>query len=104
MILIDYNQISIGNLMAELNGSKDSDINIDLVRHMILNTLRSYKTKYGEEYGEEYGWEVNFVSWSRWESTGDTGRHRETQTAGVMLQRARVVGSHPGLNIGRRWE
>ena len=32
---------------------------------------------------EEFGWGVNFVSWSRWESTGDTGRHRETQTAGV---------------------
>ena len=52
MIIIDYNQISIGNLMVELNGSKDGDINIDLVRHMILNTLRSYKTKYGEEYGD----------------------------------------------------
>ena len=38
--------------MAELNGSKDSDINIDLVRHMILNTLRSFKTRGGDEYGD----------------------------------------------------
>ena len=38
--------------MAELNGSKDSDINIDLVRHMILNTLRSFKTRWGDEYGD----------------------------------------------------
>ena len=52
MIIIDYNQISISNLMAELNGSKDSDINIDLVRHMILNTLRSFKTRWGDEYGD----------------------------------------------------
>ncbi|MBA67118.1 MAG: hypothetical protein CL756_04480 [Chloroflexi bacterium] len=52
MIIVDYNQISISNLMAELNGSKDSDINIDLVRHMILNTLRSYKTRWGDEYGD----------------------------------------------------
>ena len=52
MIIVDYNQISISNLMAELNGSKDSDINIDLVRHMILNTLRSYKARWGDEYGD----------------------------------------------------
>ena len=52
MIIVDYNQISISNLMAELNGSKDSDINIDLVRHMILNTLRSFKTRWGDEYGD----------------------------------------------------
>ena len=32
---------------------------------------------------EEFGWGVNFVRWSRWESTGDIGRHRETQIAGV---------------------
>ena len=38
--------------MAELNGSKESDINIDLVRHMILNTLRSFKTRWGDEYGD----------------------------------------------------
>ena len=52
MIIVDYNQISISNLMAELNGSKESDINIDLVRHMILNTLRSFKTRWGDEYGD----------------------------------------------------
>ena len=52
----------------------------------------------------EFGWGVNLVRWSRWESTGDTGRHRETQTAGVMLERAGVVGSHPGRNIRSRWE
>ena len=58
----------------------------------------------GEVNGVEVDWGVSLVRWSRWESTGDTGRHRETQTAGVMLERAGVVGSHPGLNIRSHWE
>ena len=53
---------------------------------------------------EEFSWGVNFVSWESLGVDGDTGRHRETQTAGDMLKRAGVVGSHPGLNIRSRWE
>ena len=52
MIIIDYNQIGIGALMAHMNGSKSEVMDTDLVRHMILNTLRSYKAKYGDEYGD----------------------------------------------------
>lgn len=52
MILVDYNQISISNLMAEMNKRKTDDIDFDLVRHMILSTILSYRTRWGEEYGE----------------------------------------------------
>ena len=52
MILVDYNQISISNLMAEMNRRKDDNIDFDLVRHMILSTILSYRTRWGEEYGE----------------------------------------------------
>lgn len=52
MILVDYNQISISNLMAELNKRQTEEIDFDLVRHMILNTIRSYRTRWGKEYGE----------------------------------------------------
>lgn len=52
MILVDYNQISISNLMAEMNRRKDAEIDFDLVRHMILSTILSYRTRWGEEYGE----------------------------------------------------
>lgn len=38
--------------MAELGGRKDVEIRPDLLRHMIINALRSYKTKFGAEYGE----------------------------------------------------
>lgn len=52
MILIDYNQIAISTFMAEVGGRKDITINPDLLRHMIINTIRSYKTKFGNEYGD----------------------------------------------------
>lgn len=52
MILIDYNQIAIATFMAEIGGRKDVTINPDLLRHMIINTIRSYKTKFGNEYGD----------------------------------------------------
>ena len=51
MILVDYNQISISNLM-ELNNRDSDHIDFDLVRHMILNTIRGYRKRWHEEYGE----------------------------------------------------
>lgn len=38
--------------MAELNGQKDVDLEVDLLRHMVINTLRSHYTKFKGEYGE----------------------------------------------------
>lgn len=37
--------------MAELRGRTDVEISTPLIRHMIINTLRSYKMKYGKEFG-----------------------------------------------------
>jgi len=51
MILIDYNQVVIANFMAQSKSLKE-DVSVDLLRHMILNTLRLYRSKYSEEYGE----------------------------------------------------
>ena len=54
MIVVDYSQTAISNFMAEIGHRKDSsiDVNVSLIRHMILNTIRSYRTKFGKEYGE----------------------------------------------------
>ena len=51
MIIVDYSQTIISNLMAELNGRKDIELEIPLLRHMVLNTLRSYNNKFKDEYG-----------------------------------------------------
>ena len=52
MIIVDYSQTIISNLMAELNGRKDIEIEINLLRHMVLNTIRSYHSNFKKEYGE----------------------------------------------------
>ena len=52
MIIVDFNQTAISNLMAEIGGRTDVELNVPLLRHMILNSLRGYKQKFGKEYGE----------------------------------------------------
>lgn len=52
MIIVDYSQTIISNLMAELNGRKDVDIEINLLRHMVINTIRSYHVNFKDEFGE----------------------------------------------------
>ena len=50
MILIDYTQIAIGSTMVALN--RGEELSEDLVRHLVLNSLRYYRSKFNEEYGE----------------------------------------------------
>lgn len=52
MIVVDYSQTAISNLMAEVGGRNDIEIQVPLLRHMILNSIRGYKQKFGKEYGE----------------------------------------------------
>lgn len=52
MIVVDFNQTAISTLMAELAGRTDVEIRKDLIRHMIVNAIRSYKVKFGAEFGE----------------------------------------------------
>ncbi len=50
MILVDYSQISISNLMMQPDLLKTLDEN--LIRHMIVNSLRGLNVKFGKDYGE----------------------------------------------------
>lgn len=52
MILIDLNQVMISNIMAQIGNHHNAEIDENMVRHMILNTLRSLRTKFKNEYGE----------------------------------------------------
>jgi hypothetical protein len=52
MILVDYNQVAISNLMEQIGSSK-TPIDESLVRHMILNTIRTYVKKFKESHGPE---------------------------------------------------
>ena len=50
MIFVDFNQVCISNIMQDIKNN--SDIEENLVRHMILSSLLMYKQKFGSEYGE----------------------------------------------------
>ena len=52
MILLDLNQVIIANLMQHFNFSaKGAKVNEPLVRHMVLNSIRSYNQQFGTKYG-----------------------------------------------------
>lgn len=51
MILVDLNQVMISNLMKQIGG-KNVPIEEDLVRHMVFNSLRMYRTRFFKDYGE----------------------------------------------------
>lgn len=52
MIIVDLNQVMISNLMMQLGSHTNAKIEENMVRHMILNSIRSYKVKFGAEFGE----------------------------------------------------
>jgi hypothetical protein len=47
MIIVDFNGIAVGNIITQ-----KLDIQEDLIRHMILNTLRMYNKKFRDKYGQ----------------------------------------------------
>ena len=51
-ILVDFNQVAISNLMVSLKMNNSNDVEEDMLRHMILNSLRFHRAKFTEEYGE----------------------------------------------------
>lgn len=52
MIIVDLNQVMLSNLLMQLGNHTNAELEENMVRHMILNSLRSYKVKFAEEYGE----------------------------------------------------
>ena len=51
MILIDFTQIAIGSLMVAINRG-GQEVDESLVRHLVLNNLRYYRSRFTEQYGE----------------------------------------------------
>jgi 5'-3' exonuclease len=51
MIIVDLNQVMISTLMMQIGNHKNIELQEDVLRHMVLNCLRSNKVKFSE-YGE----------------------------------------------------
>ena len=59
MIIVDYSQIALSNIIVQKIDDKD------LIRHMILNSLRMYNKKYRDEYGQMVLACDGFNSWRK---------------------------------------
>jgi|TARA_R110000803_G_scaffold105093_1_gene173305 hypothetical protein len=51
MVLIDFTQTIIAGLMAQLK-MNNGEVSEDMLRHMIINSVRMYQKRYASEYGE----------------------------------------------------
>lgn len=49
---MDFSQVIISNIMMQLGNHTNTQVDESICRHMVLNSIRSYKTKLGAEYGE----------------------------------------------------
>ena len=63
MILVDMNQVTLSNLMIQIG--RNTDVDPDMVRHMVLNSLRGYRTRFTEEYGALVLCYDNKTNWRR---------------------------------------
>ena len=52
MILVDMNQVMIANMMMQIGNHQNAEIDVNMLRHMILNTLRANRKKFTAEFGE----------------------------------------------------
>lgn len=54
MLLIDFNQVCLASIMTMQNELKTDDAakGKDLIRHIAISSIKSYKKKYNKQYGE----------------------------------------------------
>ena len=52
MLIIDFSQVMLSNIMVQIGNHTNAQLDEGMVRHMVLNSIRMYKTKFGPEYGE----------------------------------------------------
>ena len=50
MLLVDFNQIFLSSIFSQLKQTSNFDAN--LVRHIVLSCILSYRNKWGNEYGD----------------------------------------------------
>jgi hypothetical protein len=52
MILVDLNQVLLAGLMAQISGQKNTKLDEDLIRHLVLNIIRTHNNNFKSEYGD----------------------------------------------------
>jgi len=54
MIIIDLSQVMIATLMAQLGNHTNAEVDENLLRHMVLNSIRANRTKFAKDYPGEF--------------------------------------------------
>ena len=52
MMIIDFNQVAISNIMVSLGSHTNAKVDVGMLRHMILNSVRGFREKFGNDYPE----------------------------------------------------
>ena len=52
MILLDFSNIIVGSIMVASRVPDEERFSEDFIRHLVLNSVRSYRKKYRDKYGE----------------------------------------------------
>jgi hypothetical protein len=52
MILLDFSNIIVGSIMVASRVPNEERFSENFIRHLVLNSIRSYRKKYHEKYGE----------------------------------------------------
>lgn len=52
MILVDLNQVMIANMMVQIGNHQNAQVDENMIRHMVLNSLRFNRKRFSADYGE----------------------------------------------------
>ena len=52
MILVDLNQVMISNMMVQIGNHQNAQVDENMIRHMVLNSLRYNRQKFNADFGE----------------------------------------------------
>ena len=65
MILLDFSNIIVGSIMVAHKIPDEERFSENFIRHLVLNSIRSYRTKYKEKYGEIVICTDTLASWRK---------------------------------------
>ena len=67
MILLDFSNIIVGSIMVAHRIPDEERTSEDFIRHLVLNSVRNYRSKYKDKYGEIVVCTDNMSSWRKQE-------------------------------------
>jgi len=65
MILLDFSNIIVGSIMVAHKIPNEERTSEDFIRHLVLNSVRNYRTKYKAKFGEIVVCTDNMSSWRK---------------------------------------